>query len=340
GPVQHHIIQFKLTDDIGGLSAGDDVRIGGAKVGVVRGVDIVPGDGKDPATSHIDISISMPEDFVIRQDPQIVVQSTLTGLSVVNFADLGHGEAIAPDAVIHGGASGLTSFLASAAKIGIELTDTTIPRINHLVEHVDNKIDPIADKGTSLFDSLNSLLADTHGDIRDTLKSLNAVAAKVRERVPALLDRAQSVLDQVHLAVGRTNDALVDLQATAAHTRDVTSSARDILIGNRGKIDAMIASLRTTSENLKGASAEIRRSPWRLLYHPSPGEMANLNLYDTARQFADGANNLSDAATALRDEVKAEPSDQQKVNELLKKLEDAFAHFSDVEQQLWTRVKE
>jgi hypothetical protein len=29
--------------------------------------------------------------------------------------------------------------------------------------------------------------------------------------------------------------------------------------------------------------------------------MANLNLYDSARQFADGAGSLNDAALALRD---------------------------------------
>ena len=28
--------------------------------------------------------------------------------------------------------------------------------------------------------------------------------------------------------------------------------------------------------------------------------MANLNLYDAARQFAEGANDMNDAATALR----------------------------------------
>ena len=129
-------------------------------------------------------------------------------------------------------------------------------------------------------------------------------------------------------------------KATAAHTKDITGSAREILLGNRGKIDEMIASLRSTSENLKGASVEIRRSPWRLLYHPSPGEMANLNLYDSARQFAEGANNLSDAATALRDQMKVQPGDTTETAALVKKLDDSFAHFQEVEQQLWSRVKE
>ena len=102
----------------------------------------------------------------------------------------------------------------------------------------------------------------------------------------------------------------------------------------------MIASLKTTGDNLKFASAEIRRSPWRLLYKPGPGEMANLNLYDSARQFADGAGQLNDAATALRDALKDPSIDQASVQKLVDRLDKQFASFNEVEQQLWTQVKQ
>ncbi len=97
--------------------------------------------------------------------------------------------------------------------------------------------------------------------------------------------------------------SLDDVEQTMANARDLTASARELLVANRGKLFAMVASLKTTGDNLKAASAEVRRSPWRLLYKPAPGEMANLNLYDSARQFAEGANALEDAATALRDSL-------------------------------------
>jgi ABC-type transporter Mla subunit MlaD len=338
-PAQHRTVRFKMSDDIGGLGPGDDVRIGGAKVGVVRDVTIVPGDGSDTSKSFIEVAFSIPEQYVLRNGTKVTVQSTLTGLSVLNFSGLGVGDPLKPDAVIQGAPSGLTSFLASAGELG--------PKLNNLVQHVDSKIDPIvgqydaiAGKGSDALSALSSLLGDTHSDVRATVASLNAIAAKVREKLPAILERLQAVLDQVNTATARANDALVDVKTVAAHTRDITGSVREMLIGNRGKIEEMIASLRTTSENLKGASAEIRRSPWRLLYHPSAGEMANLNLYDSARQFADGANNLSDAATALRDEIKAAPGNKEQLEAMTKKLDQSFEHFNEVEQQLWLRVKE
>ena len=80
--------------------------------------------------------------------------------------------------------------------------------------------------------------------------------------------------------------------------------------GNKGKLDGIIAAAKSTTENLKAASVEIRHSPWRLLYKPSEGEVANLTLYDSARQFSEGTTQLNDAAQALRDatqDKQAEP---------------------------------
>ena len=103
----------------------------------------------------------------------------------------------------------------------------------------------------------------------------------------------------------------------------------------------MIASLKTAGDNLKSATAEIRRSPWRLLYKPAPNEMANLNLYDAARQFAEGANDLNDTAGALRDLIKNNPNaDPAEVKRLMEKVDQSFTNFQQVEQKLWSNVKE
>ena len=104
--------------------------------------------------------------------------------------------------------------------------------------------------------------------------------------------------------------------------------------------DAIIASVKTAGDNLKMATAEIRRSPWRLLYKPGAGEMANLNLYDSARQFAEGANDLNDASQALRDALNSKTADAQEVQRLVNRLEKSFGQFREVESKLWTNVKQ
>ena len=93
-------------------------------------------------------------------------------------------------------------------------------------------------------------------------------------------------------------------------------------------------------EDLKFATAEIRRSPWRLLYKPRPGEVANSTLFDAARDFAEGANDMSDAATALRDALKDPKADPKEIQKLMNQLDDSFGKFTKVEDELWKRVKE
>jgi hypothetical protein len=77
-----------------------------------------------------------------------------------------------------------------------------------------------------------------------------------------------------------------------------------------------------------------------LLYKPRPGEVANLNLFDAARDFAEGANDMSDAATALRDALKDPKADPEMIQKLITQLDSNFSRFQKVEDELWKRVKE
>ena len=107
-----------------------------------------------------------------------------------------------------------------------------------------------------------------------------------------------------------------------------------------GNVIPLAGSVKEAGDNLKFATAEIRRSPWRLLYKPRPGEVANLNLFDAARDFAEGANNMSDAATALRDALKDPQANPDMIKKLVGQLDESFGKFQKVEDELWKRVKE
>ena len=298
------------------------------------------------------------------------VQSTVTGVSVLNIESLGTGAAplLAEGQVIDGKPGALAAIFASASEMLPEITGAvrdvrqiTIPKVNNtidtfkgtgesatdLIKYVKGKIDPIIDRynkfassGTSALDEISSLFGDTKPDIRGTLKNLNDTTASLKEKLPTILDRFHGTLAKVNDALDRANEALVDAKTTAANLRDATGSARSILVANRGKIDDMIASLKTTGDNLKFASAEVRRSPWRLLYKPEKGEVANLVLYDSARQFAEGANDMQDSALALRDALKDKDVDPKRIEKLLDQLDKNFTHFQQVEADLWKQVKQ
>ena len=360
--------RFKLRDDLSGLRVGDEVRVGGLKQGIVRTIRVAGHDTETTDDDHIVVTFTLPERIPLRQKPSLRVQSTITGSAWLNIDNLGTGAALTRADVVDGMPSTFTVLLDAAAELGPELTgtvrdvrNTTIPKVNEtvatfkgtgesateLVKHVDSKVDPIADKVATVSDRTSEvmveardLMGDTKGDFRQTIANVSASTGTLKEKLPGILDRADGLLARVQTAVDATNDSLVDVRDTAANAKEISASVRGMMVGNRGRIETMIASLKTTGDNLKFASAEIRRSPWRLLYKPGKGEMANLNLYDSARQFADGAGSLNDAAMALRDALKDPDVQPAQVQKLVEELDQTFAGFKQVEDHLWSRVRE
>ena len=92
-------VAFRLSDDIGGLRVGDDVRVGGAKVGSVQSVDFVDLDKPDP---RIAVAFTLPARFTLRENARVGVQVTLTGAPSLNIDGLGAGKEYAAADVLPG----------------------------------------------------------------------------------------------------------------------------------------------------------------------------------------------------------------------------------------------
>jgi ABC-type transporter Mla subunit MlaD len=364
-PVQKHQVRFALADDIGGLANGDPVRIGGASVGTVREIELET----ESESPGIVITFAIPQKFKIHRDAVLTVQSTLTGVSVLNFESLGKGDLLPEGQMLAGKPTASFQALAAVAT-GLfgDARSATLPKVNtaldkaastidvykgtgehatDLIKYLRSKIDPIiekynavADKGTFALNEVGTLFGDTKSDFRGTMANLNSATGAIKEKMPGILEKVDGTLTKISAALDSTNAALEDIKKVAENTRDASGSARSILTNNRSRIDAMIVSAKTAADNLKFATAEIRRSPWRLLYKPAPNEMSNLNIYDSARQFADGAGAMSDAAEALRDALKDPNAKPEQLQKLVDDLDAKFKTFNVVEAELWKQVKE
>lgn len=390
-------VLFPLNTDISGLRVGDDVRVGGLKVGEVLSIKTAH-DPRRPATRLstvpaappepvILVTISFPPHYTLREDAELLIQTNFTGQAHLNFPALGQGKPLDPKAILEGKAGGFSAVVTSlqgiAPKIdGIlaQVNDVTVPRVNDalmdvrkqtipkvndtvdsfrktadtsttLVEKVKGHVDPVAAKVHQVGDStsgmmteVRDLIGDTKTDFRGTMANLNAATASFRAQLPGILDKVDSAMAKIDKAMNDATEAMQDIKLVAENSREMTGEARDLIVANRGKIDTMLASLRDTSRNLEAATAEMRRSPWRLLYRPGKGESANLNVYDAARQFADGASEFSDAAQALRDAAKTKDVSAQEIKVLLKAVEDKQQKFNNelqkLEEEFWKRAKE
>jgi ABC-type transporter Mla subunit MlaD len=340
-PVDERHVRFSLSDDVGGLRIGDDVRIGGFKVGVVKTIDLQGLDGATGAPSLL-ISFSIPQKYRLHDDAHIGIQTTVTGTSVLNIDDIGTGAMLADNTELTGHASALSSLFASLGKSG--------PVVSDILQHVKTvtvpKLDMAADRaGDTLVsihgasDQISSVLGDTKPDVRGTMANIHVITDDVKAKLPGIMDHVDTVVVKTTNTIDNAKSTLEDIKVTVANAKSISTNARILVDGNKNKFDTMIGTFKVTLDNLKGFSADLRRSPWRLLYRPGPGEMDNLELYDAARQFSDGANGVNDAAVALRDAMQNPTVDKAEIQKLIDRLNTSFDSFSTVEDKLWKSVK-
>ena len=398
-PHQRRTVSFRLSDDLGGLQVGDEVRLGGFKVGVVEGIEVRgdvsevalasdegesdaanPGGAASPTSGPADaapatqsapppadtnrllVTFTLPKDYQLREDAVVVVQTTITGTASLNISSMGSPDAApAGELALIGQPSGLNALLGTLGELGPELkpmvADARVAVADvktRVVPRLSETLGSIKEAGAHLEDMLGESkgdfrqtvanLKESTGTIKEklppTMDNLRETTGTLKEKLPGTMDAAKAFIVRLDNTVKDTEGTLTDVKATMTNLKDVSAKAREIVGGNKGKLDTMIASLKTTGDNLKAASVEIRHSPWRLLYKPGKGEMANLNLYDSARQFADGAGSLNDAALALRDALENKDAKPEEIEALLVKLDRSFSNFREVEDKLWTLVQE
>lgn len=391
---QIRLVTFKLEDDLSGLAVGDDVRIGGFKVGEVRSIELVAATDPrlpqtQPATLPADhaqalllVTFAMPQKYTLREGTRLRVQSTVTEKTCLNIDKLGTGSILTPEMPLVGRPSTLAEVLTyvtdAAPRLSSIITqvDTqTVPHLNaaladvrsrvvpaagdtlvkwggtadhanDLIKKIRQSIDPIlqryyalADSGKVMMDEVRDVFGSSKTDFRTTVANLSAASGSVKEKLPGILDKADAFIKNIDAAVTSASAALEDAKTTMVNVREMTGAARAVVVGNKSKLDRIIASLETTSVNLKFASSEVRHSPWRLIYKPEADELVNINLYESTRRFAEGANELNTAAQALRDALKEKNPDPDRIQQLQKQVEEQFQKFHDIEQKLWEAAR-
>src|SRR3954471_14797023 len=146
-PVDKRYARFTLQDDLGGLRVGDDVRIGGYKVGQIREIEVVP--PSDPrlvksnaliaSTAPVDqpqilVTFAVPKKYEIKEGARIGIQGTVTGASWLNFDNLGTGTSIPREVALVGRPSGINALISSLGDVS--------PRVNNIFAQIDQQTIP------------------------------------------------------------------------------------------------------------------------------------------------------------------------------------------------------
>ena len=184
-------------------------------------------------------------------------------------------------------------------------------------------------------------MAKVHTSIDD----INHMTGQAKSRMPAIVKNVEVTTEKMREYVEYDlAELLISLRQTGTNIlklsqdfRELSQTSREIITMNRDNIDEMIDNMAAVSADLKAAAREIRRNPWRLLYRPKEGEVETQDLFDAARSFAVGAEQLDQALAKLK-AADPETLGPEQMKRIRVHLEQSFERFNRAEQTLWKEM--
>ncbi len=239
--------------------------------------------------------------------------------------------------------------------------ETLVAKLHGIMDNINEATSLLRDqmdqtKDAAAMAKINRMLDTLQGGLRtavtllnDNREPLNETIASIRntsrilekdiaERIAQQLDVSNqaSLMAKVHVSIDRLGRSLADMNA-------ITGAAREVVVLNKEQLSGMISNFKETSDHLKGAALDIRRSPWRLFYQPTMDEVAEANVFDAARAFSEAATRLNDAAARVQAIQAASgpqaPLPDEQLNRIRDQIEQTFNDFTKAEAALWKELK-
>jgi ABC-type transporter Mla subunit MlaD len=167
------------------------------------------------------------------------------------------------------------------------------------------------------------------------MSNVRDITGHVKDKLPPLTAGAKEFVDHLNETIVGLKGNLTGIKTTVDNLSITSATVRNVVDRNHGRIDEFISGLDSTIDNLRIFSQEISGNPAALLLGPDDSQKT----FNAARQFADGARALSDAAADLRAALASPQPDPEKVQELYNNLNDQFSKFKQVEDGLWKQLK-
>jgi ABC-type transporter Mla subunit MlaD len=376
-PKKKYIAVFTISEDIQGVKPGDEVRLGGLRVGAVRDVQF-DDSGAEPL---VKVTISLPTKYRLKQGASASVGGIIGGVWV-NIDSLGSGPELGELGQLDG-TGGLISRLNRIApdieRVVAEIETKIIPKAESTMEEyrllaadarsqalpkatatlarseeaatlVRDEVRKILDQyyavteqaraaAKNIGDFIGPGTDKPAGDFRSTMSNLAETTATARKELPEITERVKKILDQVNDRLPALRETIQDLRTAMTDTKEITASVRSVLTENRSRIDRIIAGVESTTENAEGFTAEVLRRPSRLIWRDDGRTSGNIDAYHTAREFAEGAQGLNDAASSLRDALKDPRITEEEIRRRLAVLDSRFEAFNAVEKKLYDSIK-
>lgn len=360
GDAKQYIAVFAAGEDIAGLNVGNEVRLLGVKVGIVESIKVMPPTSPDEE-AEVHVGFSLGKGVELREtENNVELQTAVTGGAWLNILNVGTGKTLAEGGKVDARTSNLLAMvqdvrdelevtLASVREdmdlVSAELVQTAdsieaaANDADKLINKLDKEINPILvdvdtflTESTGVMTDVRAVFGDSGDDIRTTLAKLSSLSTSLDEKIPGTIDQITAFVTKAESSIDGVDTLVTELTGTA-------TEARTMLADNRPDIDRTIESARRSVDELEGLVDDLRANPSRLLWPPDEKDQRNMDLYATARTYADAAEDLESAAAALHKATSNGEADPVKLEALRQQLMQQFEYFDKLQAEVWERFE-
>jgi hypothetical protein len=362
-------VSFDVESGVANLKEGSDVRVGGMQMGrVLEVTPEYPDPSSDQPLRRIMVRFNIDRAVALRESAKVFVSAPLIGSDAwIDIPDVGNGAVLAEGTLIIGssGAGFLTSLVGAA---NADKADDLFDLLPEIKADYKASIRPT-------FENLKVISEDTKGfvtDLRtvrwpqwaDQVDEIMAWALAMTVELDSAVADGQVILSEGR---GIVEDNRPDIRQSIANVREISDIAKSETIvkinqlldtgqdsmneartalenlrvdyeGWATNIGEALARFNLTSQQLKLASIEMRRSPWKLLYRPSADELEHELLYDAARAFAVAAADLRASSESvnriLTNHGDRVTENQELYRRLESKLLNSMANYEKAQQDI------
>lgn len=222
---------FQFSD---GIEKNAQVRLSGIRVGKVADIRVAP-----EYADKIELTLSILNDTVIKEDTKAAIKTL--GLVGGKYVELTGGSPKTPLLAPGGMIIGEESFkMEDLTRAALEVAD----KLKRVATNLDNMLgDPALARS-----------------LKTTIQNLQEVSENIKTMT--------SNKDEVSQTLKDLPELMKKIDASVNNLKALTEKSDKLVGDNKKNIDEMIEHFRDMGKNLKDASEEIKKAPWKLLRKP------------------------------------------------------------------------
>jgi ABC-type transporter Mla subunit MlaD len=345
----NYIVRFGMDDGVAGLEVGSEVRVSGLKVGRVTEIE------QDFGNDRINVHVQVRADIRVREGAAVIrTQPLLGNYSWLNFSNLGTGKEL--------GEGGTIDALPSGGLLATIVGPQNAGNANKMFENLvaftgslddfarvqyPKRVVPILENADATVASLRKDYDAWRGDVTSGLQSASSAMKKLDTTMDdakvAVKDAREVVAHFRETNLKQVDAILDDAQRGADKFANAMENLDTELTARIPDVRTMMSDLRQGAAQVKLATMEVRRSPWKLLYRPTGDELARENLYESARAFAIASSDMRVAGETLQATLRDMPerfSSDPKFRDALKdQVVKSMERYEAAQRQLFDVLK-